>query len=399
MAFTGMLVAGMFGAAVYAVVLRPAGSWFLRDAPAIFAHSRPAHASAGIPVSDSERVQAHELYLKGRYEWNQRTADSLNRALDDFTQALVHNPTDAEAYVGLADTYDLLREYSTMPESEAYKRASLAARKAVELDDSLEEAHRALAFAEYWGDWNFADGEKEFRRAIDLNPRDPLAHKWYANAISAQGRFNQALAEIEKAQELDPSSRSLLADKGITLFNAGRTQEAITQLREVERSAPEFLSPHVYLASIASEVRDWPAFLQEEELAAQIANDPVLKDSVADAKNGYQNQGENGLLAALYAKQKQYYLQGKLVGSIFARTCLLMGRRQEALGVIEECYSHHEPSTLHCFHDPVFQTLKDEPRFKAVQERIHFPAESEPSSPAENAANTLAHLRASFQGN
>jgi len=286
-----------------------------------------------------------------------------------------------------------------MPESEAYKRASLAARKAVELDDSLEEAHRALAFAEYWGDWNFADGEKEFRRAIELNPKDPLAHKWYANAISAQGRFNQALAEIKKAQELDPSSHSLLADKGITLFNAGRTQEAVAQLREVERSAPEFLSPHVYLASIAFDVRDWPTFLQEGELAAQIANDPVLKDSIAEAKNGYQNQGESGLLADLYTKQKQYYLQGKLVGSTFARTCLLMGRRQEALGVIEECYSRHEPSTLHCFHDPAFRTLKDEPRFKAVQERIHFPTESEPSSPTENAANTLAHLRASFHLN
>jgi hypothetical protein len=110
--------------------------------------SKPARA----PISESERPLAHQLYLQGRFEWNKRTPENLNQALDDFTQALIHDPEDAQTYAGLADTYDLLREYSTMPENEAYNRALTASRKTVELDGSLAEAHRSLGFAEVWGE-------------------------------------------------------------------------------------------------------------------------------------------------------------------------------------------------------------------------------------------------------
>jgi tetratricopeptide (TPR) repeat protein len=197
--------------------------------------SAPA-ASSPLAVSEAERALAHELYLKGRYEWNQRTPQSLNLALDDFTQAVLHDPGYAQAYVGLADTYDLLREYSTMPDTEAFSRAIVAAKRAVELDDSLAEAHRALAYAEMYGSWDFADAEKEFRRAIELNPNDPEARRWYANAFAVPGRFQESLAQIEKARELDPGSNVTLADKGFMLYTAGKTDEAIATLKEVEQS-------------------------------------------------------------------------------------------------------------------------------------------------------------------
>jgi tetratricopeptide (TPR) repeat protein len=113
-----------------------------------------------------EKQLAHDLYLRGRFEWNKRTPDSLNRALDYFTQSIVHDPANAQAYVGLADTYNLLREYTLMLEDQAYKRAIAAARKAIQLDDSLAEAHRSLAFDEVWGNWDFQTGEREFQRAI-----------------------------------------------------------------------------------------------------------------------------------------------------------------------------------------------------------------------------------------
>jgi hypothetical protein len=129
----------------------------------LLAHPRPTSVT-GTP--DQDKQIAHDLYLRGRFEWNRRTPESLNRGLDFFTQAVVHDPNYAEAYVGLADTYNLLREYTLMPESEAYDRAITAAKKAIELDDSLAEAHRSLAFDEVWGNWDFTAGEKEFRRAI-----------------------------------------------------------------------------------------------------------------------------------------------------------------------------------------------------------------------------------------
>jgi len=129
-----------FSGAALLFVLRGGGRIFLsRD-------SKPARA----PISESERQLAHQLYLQGRFEWNKRTPESLNRVLDDFTQALIHDPEDAQTYVGLADTYNLLREFSALPENEAFSCALTASRKALELDDSLAEAHRllALSFAE-----------------------------------------------------------------------------------------------------------------------------------------------------------------------------------------------------------------------------------------------------------
>jgi tetratricopeptide (TPR) repeat protein len=159
LAVFALLLAGSIGAAVNSPTVRAASERIAQLLPGHLT-GRPAQPSHGdsISVSPSEKKQAHELYLKGRFEWSQRTPDSLNRALDYFTQALVHDPGKAEAYAGLADTYDLLREYSTMPDSDAYQRAIAAAKKAVELDASSEEAHRALAFAEFYGSWYFADG-------------------------------------------------------------------------------------------------------------------------------------------------------------------------------------------------------------------------------------------------
>jgi len=340
----------------------------------------------GFVVSDSEVSQARELCLKGRYEWNQRNPDSLNRALDDFTQAIVHDPSYAQAYVGLADTYDLLREYSSMPDSEAYARAMAAARKAVELDDSLAEAHRALAFAEWWGKWDFVDGEKEFRRAIELNPRDPVARKWHANVLAVRGQFDQSLAENRKAQELDPSSHSILADRGLMMFTSGRQREAIALLKEVERSAPEFLSPHSYLMEISLELRDYPAFLEEGERTAELANDPVLKDIIGSVRAEYRHGGERGLLNELYAKQRKYYLAGKLAGTLLAKTCIMMGRRQEALQLLEEAYKHHESSVLACYAQADLLTLKDEPRYRALLRQMNLPLAINPEPPASSTA-------------
>ncbi len=165
------------------------------------------------PVSDSERSVAHDFYLKGRFEWNQRTPDSLNRALDDFTQAIVHNPNDAHAYAGLADTYEMLFIYGSRQDDDARDRAMVAARKAVELDGSLSEAHRALGYA-VWRARNFGEAEKELNLAIQLDPKDPLAHLWLSNVLASQGKESECLAEIAKAQELDPASASDSGSQG-----------------------------------------------------------------------------------------------------------------------------------------------------------------------------------------
>ena len=392
-AFLGLAAVGL---AFAAVAFSATGVPLPDRIHALFARMRRKPDPASSPVSDAEKSLARNYYLQGRYEWNQRTPDSLNRALDLFTQAIVHDPGYAQAYAGLADTYDLLREYSTMQDNDAFPRAIAAARKAVELDDSLAEAHRALAFAEIYGSWNFSDAEKEFRRAIELDPKDAQARRWYANAFAVSGRFEESLDQLNKAQELDPSSNATLADKGSLLANAGRTDAAIDILKEVERSAPGFVSPHFYLMRVYLDLRDYSGFLYEGQKTAETMNDPVLKDIIEAARAGYARDGGQGLLDRMYAKQKEYYLAGRLLGTTLAKTCVLMGKKQEALQLLEVAYAHRETEVLNCLADPDLLSLRDQPRFKALVAKINFPTRPSTSHPVDSSGADAPHLAAAF---
>jgi tetratricopeptide (TPR) repeat protein len=377
---------------------RNGGLRFSATLPSFFSRSQPKPRPAGaLVVSDAERRLAHDLYLKGRYEWNQRTPDSLNRAVDSFTQSIVHDPGNARAYVGLADSYELLQIYSTLSPDDAYPRAIAAARKAVELDDSLAEAHRALAFGEFYGTWDFVDSEREFLRAIQLDPRDAITRRWYANAFAAPGRFTESLHQFDIAQELDPASPSTLSDKGIILFEAGKREEGMAMLKEVESTAPDFYSPHFYLMNIALINRDYRAYLAEGQKAAEILKDPGFLDMIAAARAGYARDGERGLLNALYVKQKEEYLEGKLLGggTVLARTCILMGRKEEALQLLEQAYARHESSVLWCLGEPVLLTLKNEPRYQAILKKLNFPAAPASTVPGVAPTGDNAPIRAS----
>lgn len=376
---TALAAVVVFAVALDAMARFTVGASVASVADRLLAHRSPSVVSSSLAISDSEKGQANEFYLRGRYEWNQRTPESLNRALDLFTQAIVHDPGDARAYAGLADTYDLLREYTTAKDDDAFSRAIAAARKAVALDDSLPEAHRALAFAEMYGTWDFADADKEFRRAIALNPKDSQARRWYANALGELGRFPEALDQMDKAQELDPSSHATLADKGLMLYNAGHKQEGLGLLKEVEQSAPDFRSPHFYLMRIDLDLRDYPDFLAEGERAAQEANDPVMKDVIASARAGYAHGRDRGLLNALYLKQREYYREGKLHAVMLAATCVLMGKKQEALSILEDAYNQHDVEFLAMLSRPDLLTLKGEPRYQALARKISDLERSSPS--------------------
>lgn len=335
-------------------------------------------------VSEAERRAASDFYLRGRYEWNQRTPESLHRALDLFTQAIVHNPGDARAYAGLADTYDLLREYSTDADNDAFPRAIAAAKKAVALDGSLAEAHRSLAFAEMYGDWNFAGAEAEFRRAIELDPKDPQARRWYANALALIGRFPEAVVQMDRAQELDPASDPTLSDKGWMLYNANHAREGIELLKEVERSSPEFYSPHSYLMQIDLDLRDYPAFLSEGQLAAQSSGDAAMLDVIASSRAGLEQRGSRGFLQALYTKEKQYYATGKVRATLLAKTCVLMGKKQEVLDVMEDAYKRRDIEVLSFLSHPALLTLKDDPRYQALARKINFPRGAGPATAPPN---------------
>jgi Flp pilus assembly protein TadD len=375
------MAAALAGAGIYASFAHPFGTWIRQRSSAI-SGIEPASSSrqAVAPVSDAERSMAHDLYLKGRFEWNQRTPDSLNRALDDFTQAIVHNANDAHAYAGLADTYEMLFIYGSRQDDNARDRAMAAARKAVEMDGSLSEAHRALGYA-VWRDRNFGDAEKELNLAIQLDPKDPLAHLWLSNVFANQGRDGECLAEIAKAQELDPASASILAAKGERLFFTGKKSEGIALLKEAVRSEPRLSVAHLYLAVAEYYERNYPAYLKESQAAAEIRNDPWLKVVTAKLSAAFARDGERGLLNAEFAVQENCGPPVYYSGFSDSRTkraigCLDRGRTPESLQLFEEASANHEkdfedfkaeftaapPRDLH----RRFSKLADDPLFLAL---------------------------------
>lgn len=165
-----------------------------------------SEAKIRLAKQPTENVEAYQLYLEGRYHWNKRSEDGFRKAVDYFNQATAKDPRFALAFAGLADSYVLLGEYRLMSSQEAFPKAREAAAKALQEEEALAQAHTALADVKVDFDWDWPGAEQEFQRAIELNPDYPTAHQWYAEYLSEMGRHAQALAESEKARQLDPHS-------------------------------------------------------------------------------------------------------------------------------------------------------------------------------------------------
>lgn len=332
----------------------------------------PAHPSSSA-AHLAANADAEQFYLKGRFYWEKRTPDGLNKAVDYFTQAIVHDPDYAPAYVGLAHCYNLLREYTLMPASEAYPRALAAAKKAVELDDQSSEAHASLAFALFYGTWDTVGADREFRLAIDLNPDSAVAHHWYATYLSTIGLHPQALREIERAQTLEPASKSVLADKGDLLWLAGRREEGIALLKQLEGTEPDFVSPHRYLKAAYFDGGDYAQYLDEWKKEAVLMRDHSALKLVDTAQKGYAAAGTRGLLQNMRAMQGKLYARGLQSPYLLAETDSLLGNKQEALQYLKIAYDKHDDGMVRIESDPALNNLHDEPAYKNLVARLGFP--------------------------
>jgi tetratricopeptide (TPR) repeat protein len=318
-------------------------------------------------------AEAQDLYLKGRYHFEKRTPEDLNKAVDFFTQAIVHDPAYPAPYVGLADSYNLLREYSAMPPQEAFPRARAAASKAVELDPSSAEAHNSLAFATYWGFFDAATAHREFQRAIELDPALPRAHHWYATFLAEVGRFQEATKEIERARQLDPSSTPILADKGFILAVAGKTEEARTLLTQLAESQPEFSHPHQYLAEIYFPEGNYAGYFQEKRTVARLRHDANAQKNIDAEEAGYNADGLQGLLEARLTVAQGLF--GRGFGSAFdvAEAHAALGQNGDALKYLNIAYQRHDLSLTTLPISKPFQTLHQNQEFRDLVIKIGLP--------------------------
>jgi tetratricopeptide (TPR) repeat protein len=316
-------------------------------------------------------AEAQDLYLKGRYFWDRRTPEDLTKAIDYFTQAIVKDPSDAQAYVGLADCYSLLREFGAMPPTEAYPRALAAAQRAVELDDTSAEAHISLAFATFWWSWQGATAEREFNRALALNPNLVRAHHWYATYLLGMHRYPEAIDQMEQARRLDPSSNAILADKGFLLWLAGRRNEGLAQLTQLESTDPSLSSTHDYLDRIYWEQKDYGQALLERRRVAELRHDENGL-ALADAREkGFAANGLRGMRENELPIEKEQFERGSGNAYALATTYAALGKQQEALAYLQLSFDRHEAAMLFGDLIPELQNDPDYLKFRTrVQERL-----------------------------
>jgi tetratricopeptide (TPR) repeat protein len=322
----------------------------------------------------SAQSPAADMYLKGRYYWNKRTPEDLQKAVDYFTQSIVADPGYAKAYVGLADCYGLLREFAGMPDAEAWPRALAAARKAVELDDALAEAHGTLGFDLFYGLLDLKGGEREFKRAVELNPNYPEAHQWYGTALMSMGRFTEASDEMQRARELQPSSRSILCDQAFLLFYEGKRAQAIEQLRQVEAAEPKFRSAHSYLSAIYFLQRDCQNFLLEDRLAADATGDAAELSVARAAEEGFATGGWKGMLEGRLKAQKKLAAEGRYLEYPVAQSYALLGKKQEALEYLQASYKKREVYMTVLSVDPDLFSLRTEPAYRSLIDQLGLDA-------------------------
>lgn len=336
-------------------------------------HLPPAAVSSTASVAEAQK--ARELYLSGRYEWNQRTAESLNHALDDFTEAIVHDPNDARAYAGLADTYNLLREFGAMPDSEAYARSLAAAQKAVTLDPSLPEGHRALAFVEFWSQWDFVNAEHEFERAIELNPRDALTRLWFANAMAGPGWYQDSLRQIDRARELDPASLTILVDRASLVYNVGRHDEALNTLKQLEESNPAYVSIHRCMGRFEYLDGDDPGYLRELGFEAKLTKDRILEEAASAGQAGYHRGKRPEMNRRIYLALKSHYTQGGVSTFDMALASLRTGRKDEAIALLRGAWERRDPSFIYVWKRSwELGDFTADPRFKELLAKLAIPA-------------------------
>ena len=348
--------------------------WIFRPSyRSVRASAKQNSATSAGGLHHAVNPEAEQYYLQGRFYWNKRTPESLNQAVDSFTQAIVHDPTYSDAYVGLADCYNLLREYTQMPASEAYSRSLAAAQKAVELDDHSSEAHASLAFVSFYGMWDARTADREFRRAIELDPNNSNAHHWYATYLATVLRFDESLIEIDHAQALDPNSASILADKGMLLWRAGRRNEALRILRQLEKSDANSMSAHRYLRFAYLEEGDYPDYLSEMKQEALLLHD-ASQSAIADAaQKGFATHGPRGMLEQQLEQQRKFCAQGTFSPFFVAETYSLLGDTQNALKYLEDSKNQRVDAMPNAAVDPAFNHLHSVPEFQKLLAEVGLP--------------------------
>jgi TolB-like protein/Tfp pilus assembly protein PilF len=332
---------------------------------------------SSIAKAPTENPEAYELYLKGRFFWNKRTGADLRKAIEYFNQAIAKDPNYALAYAGLTDSYLLLPNYGGTPTQEVLPPARAAAKKALELDDALAEAHASLGLLATL-EFDLSRSISELERAIQLNPNYATAHHWLALSLMSLGQFDRAIAEGKRAIELDPLSLIINADFSSIYFNARRYDEAETQARKTLEMDSHFFLAHYYLGGALQFKGHVKEAIPEYQKAFDLNNDPYSLAMLgqAYARNGQKEEARK-VLARLNDEAKSRYVAPYAVALIL----VALGEKERALDELEQAYREGAGDYLLILIkvDPLLDDLRGNPRFEAIVQKVIAPkAETKP---------------------
>jgi TolB-like protein/tetratricopeptide (TPR) repeat protein len=314
--------------------------------------------------------EAYQLYLKGKFYWNKRTGDALKQAVVFYKQAIEKDPNYALAYSGLAETYVLFSSYDVAPANDSMPQAKAAALRALEIDDSLAEAHTAIGFYLSNYEWDRVGSEKAYRRAIELKPNYSTAHHWLGADLGNIKRFDESIAEMRRAEELDPLSAIIGTNLGDMLRIARRYDEAIAQYKRVLAHDPNFAYAYLALGRVYGIKGMYPEAIAETRKAIELKFGPSAKGSLGMwlARSGNREEALN-LLTELKQESTGNYVQNDNFADIY----IGLGDKQEALNYLEK-HMMARAETANAFAvDPELDDVRAEPRFKEMLKRLNLP--------------------------
>jgi tetratricopeptide (TPR) repeat protein len=320
----------------------------------------------------TENPEAHQLYLRGRYFWNKRSLDTVQKAAECFRQAIELDADYALAYAGLADSYIILGVQAGVvggwAPNEAYPVARQAAVRALELDETLSEAHASLGYISFYYDWSSPAAENEYRRALELSPNYATTHHWYAMSLMCLGQPDQALARIEKAQELDPLSLIINANGGSILYHARRYDEAVAALREVIKMETDFVPARYRLGVAYVALEMYPEAAAEfREVEKLSAGSPLALAALGYtcARSGRRNEAQK-ILGRLTEMSKRRYVPPANVAEVYAG----LGEHEQALDWLERACDERDHALVRLVVNPWWDNLRSEPRFQKLLRRV-----------------------------
>jgi tetratricopeptide (TPR) repeat protein len=318
-------------------------------------------------------VDAYTLYLKGRYHWNRRTSQSMKTAVGYFEQALERDPAFALAHAGVADCYALLGwvAFGAMAPREAFPKATAAARRALELNDTLAEAHNSLGWIRLVFDWDWAAAEQSFVRALELNPRYAMAHAWYAMHLAWTGRMTAGLEHAVRAQALDPLSLIIHTLAGWVFYFAGRCDEAIAHCQRTLELDPGYVRAHLGLGWAYQHQGKLELAKTEFERGAAASGRSARFVAALGCINALAGDLEaaRGAIAELDALAERSYVTPADRAVVFTA----MGETDQAFADLERAYQERSGALVYLRVDPDFASLAADPRFADLVRRMNFP--------------------------